>query len=84
MSSPINSVGRLQSDPQNNQACLILTTCSSRETEASSSSTSRASRTTGVSGECDTFHENNMTFDLVKALAKSIRTSRSSGETASL
>lgn len=56
------------------------TTRSSRESEDSS----RTSRATGASGECDTFHENNMRFDLVKALARSIRTSRSNDETASL
>ena len=30
--------------------------------QSSVMSNTRASRTTGASGECDTFHENNMTF----------------------
>ena len=42
-----------------------------------------------VRSECDTFHGNNMTFGLVKLhlikkiVAQSIRSTRSSGETAS-
>ena len=44
------------------QACPILTTCSSHESEDSSCT----SRTTCASGECGTFHENKMTSDLVK------------------
>ena len=45
----------------NKQSCPILTTCSGRESQ-DSTRTSRASKP----GECDTFNENNMTFDLVK------------------
>ena len=37
------------------QSCPILTTCSSRESEDST----RASRTTGASGECETLDKNN-------------------------
>ena len=43
------------------QSCPILTTCSGRESQ----DWTRMSRTSKP-GECDTFNEKNMTFDLVK------------------
>ena len=66
------------------QTCPILFTCTSGEFEYST----RMSRSS-VRSECDTFHGNDMTFGLVKLhlikkiVAQSIRSTRSSGKTAS-
>ena len=56
------------------QTCPILFTCTSGEIEYST----RTCRSSGR-GECDHFHGNDMTF----VSAQSIRSTRSSGETAS-